>query len=99
MSFSSKRLFSILIFVLATVWIIAYQYPDNNLHLIACDVGQGDAMLAVYGKTQILVDGGPGRQVLDCLSEHLPFWDREIELVVSTHPQQDHYGGLVDVFQ
>lgn len=29
----------------------------------------------------------------------MPFWDREIELVVSTHPQKDHYFGLIEVFR
>lgn len=72
---------------------------DKNLHLIACNVGQGDAILAVYGKTQILVDGGQDRKILDCLSRYLPFWDREIELVVLTHPQKDHFGGLIEVFK
>ena len=72
---------------------------DKKLHLVACNVGQGDAILAVYGEIQILVDGGPDRRVLDCLSEHLPFWDREIELVVLTHPQKDHFGGLIEVFK
>ncbi len=37
--------------------------------------------------------------VLTCLSNHLPFWDRQIELVVSTHPDADHLVGLVDVLK
>ena len=34
------------------------ELPDQNLHVIACNVGLGDAVLVVYGKTQILTDGG-----------------------------------------
>ncbi|MBI2405427.1 MBL fold metallo-hydrolase [Candidatus Microgenomates bacterium] len=71
--------------------------PDRNLHVIFCDVGQGDAILATYGTTQILVDGGPDSKVLSCLSRHMPFWDRTVEGVLLTHPQEDHFGGLVDV--
>lgn len=76
------------------------QLPDDNLHLVFCDVGQGDATLIVTpsGK-QILVDGGAGGRVLSCLSNHLPFWDRTIEMVVLTHPQLDHFGGLIEVFK
>ncbi len=74
-------------------------YPDNNLHLIFCDVGQGDAILAIQGKTQVLIDGGPNNQVLDCLSKHLPFWDKELELVILTHPESDHLTGLVAVLE
>ena len=72
---------------------------DDKLHLITCDVGQGDAILAVYKGNQILIDGGPDRRVLDCLAKYMPFWDKKIELVILTHPQDDHYGGLVEVFR
>jgi len=82
-----------------TVWFAVFSYPDKKLHLIACDVGQGDAILAVFGETQILVDGGSNNKVLECLDSHLPFWDRTIELIVLTHPQTDHFGGLIDVFK
>jgi competence protein ComEC len=67
--------------------------------LIACDVGQGDAILATYGSYQVLFDGGPGRDVISCLGRHIPFWDRKIEAVILTHPEKDHYGGLVYVFR
>ena len=76
---------------------IAVAWPGNKLHFIACNVGQGDAILITQADIQVLVDGGPNNQVLDCLTDHLPFWDREIELVVSTHQDKDHLSGLVDV--
>ena len=62
-------------------------------------MGQGDAILIQKNTTQILIDGGPNNKVLDCLGKHMPFWDREIELVVLTHPEEDHYGGLIDVIK
>lgn len=94
-----KYLFVFLALVAVLIWLAVLTYPKPRLKLVACDVGQGDAILAVYGKTQILVDGGVGNKVLDCLSRHIPFWDRQIELVVLTHPQLDHFGGLVEVFE
>lgn len=57
---------------------IAFALPDSNLHLVVCDVGQGDAILVKYRSTQVLVDGGPGSKVTQCLSRNLPFWDREL---------------------
>jgi len=72
---------------------------DDNLKIVTCDVGQGDAILLIYQKTQVLVDGGPNNKVLDCLSRHVPFWDRTIEIVVNTHPEADHATGLVDVLE
>lgn len=88
-----------LVLITALVWSAALSLPDQNMHLIACDVGQGDAILIQQGRIQILIDGGRGREVMDCLSENMPFWDREVELVILTHPQLDHFGGLIDVFR
>ena len=70
----------------------------GKLRLVFCDVGQGDGMLLITpsGK-DIVVDGGPGTKIVDCLGENLPFWDRTIEMVVLTHPQKDHMEGLLSV--
>jgi len=74
--------------------------PDDKLHVSFLDIGQGDAVLIQKGNTQVLVDGGPGGQALNlALSEKMPFWDRTIELVVLTHPHDDHITGLVDVLK
>ncbi len=88
-----------LILVLSVVWLAVITFPDNNLHIIACDVGQGDAMLLTYKNFQVLIDGGPNSKVLPCLSGHMPFWDRQIEVVILTHPEADHFIGLIDVFK
>ena len=81
------------------MWRAAFVVPDQKLHIVACDVGQGDGILIYLGQTQILVDGGPNGSIIGCLERHMPFWDRSIELVVLTHPQSDHYGGLINVFE
>lgn len=76
----------------------AAQWPDDNLHIVACDVGQGDATLLIQGSTQVVVDGGPSpARLAHCLEKHMPFWDRTIELMVVTHPQFDHFNGLTGV--
>jgi competence protein ComEC len=79
----------------------AYAMPDNQLHVSFLDVGQGDAILIQTPNHQdILVDGGPSAQsISQQLSKHLPFWDRTIELVVLTHPHEDHLTGLLEVLQ
>ena len=94
-----KYILGFLALTAATIWLAVLAFPDPKLHLIACDVGQGDAILASYGTNQVLIDGGPDNRVLDCLADHLPFWDREIELVILTHPQTDHFNGLIEVFR
>jgi len=75
------------------------QWPDQNLHLIACDVGQGDGIIITHRFTQVVIDGGPNSNITNCLSNHTPFWDRTIELVILTHPDYDHYRGLIDLVE
>ena len=101
--FYMSQLWSKLLFTLALavgfVWLIVTKIPDNNLHLIFCDVGQGDAILVTYKTTQILIDGGPDRKVLDCLAKFMPIWDHQIEAILLTHPQADHATGLISVIR
>jgi competence protein ComEC len=74
--------------------------PDDELHISFLDVGQGDAILIEWGSQQVLIDGGPSPQTLTReLGERMPFWDRTIELVVLTHPDNDHISGLVEVLE
>ena len=94
-----KNIYLALSLALIVVWMAVFAYPEKKLHLIACDVGQGDAILATYGTTQILIDGGASSKVVECLGRNMPFWDRKIEVVLLTHPQLDHFGGLSDVFK
>ncbi len=73
-------------------------WPDGRLHVAFLDVGQGDAILIRQGGRTVLVDGGPDSQsVLNALSDQLPFWDRDIDLIVLTHPDADHITGLIEV--
>ena len=76
---------------------VLLSYRPGIVQVVACDVGQGDAMFIQLGSTQILVDGGPDSKVMDCLGRYMNFWDRKLELVINTHPQKDHYGGLINV--
>jgi competence protein ComEC len=65
------------------------------------DVGQGDAILieAPDGR-RVLVDGGPsGDALVQALGEALPASEREIDLVVLTHAQDDHVTGLVELLR
>ncbi len=95
-----KKLFlGFLILLSLTIWIGVLTYPDDKLHIIACEVGQGDAILVTHKTVQVLIDGGPTNKVINCLSDFMPFWDRTIEIVLLTHPQADHMTGLVEVLR
>jgi competence protein ComEC len=47
----------------------------------------------------MLIDGGPSKSVLRELSKMMPFYDRSIDVVLVTHADQDHVGGIPDVLQ
>lgn len=81
----------------AAIWGAIFVLPDDNLHVVVCNVGQGDAILVSLGTNQILIDGGPDKQVLGCLARHTPFYDRQLEVMILTHPQADHLNGLIAV--
>ncbi|MEZ4592194.1 MAG: MBL fold metallo-hydrolase [Chloroflexota bacterium] len=63
-------------------------------------MGQGDAtFIQTPSGRQILVDGGLYPSVLnDQVGRQMPFWDKEIDLLIATHPDADHVSGLVGVF-
>lgn len=72
----------------------------KNLEVDFLDVGQGDAILIkAPGGQNILVDGGPDKTVLKRLGENLPWWDKQIDLMILTHAHDDHVTGLIDVLK
>lgn len=88
--------------ILAVIFAGIIYYCENNksLKVVFLDVSQGDAILVIQGQNQMLVDGGrDGKLILEKLGKYIPFWDRNIEVVVATHPDQDHIGGLVSVLK
>ena len=77
------------------------QLPDGRLHVHFLDVGKGEAVLIVTPDgQQVLIDGGASpTALLGELGRWMPFNDREIELVVVTHPGDERLGGLLGLAQ
>lgn len=62
------------------------------------DVGQGDAIyIETPDGVQLLIDGGPDSSVLRELPRVMPWFDRSLQMILATHADKDHIGGLVDV--
>lgn len=84
-------------FVLAALLLIApgrllvAQQPDS-IEVIFLDVGQGDAVLvrSFEGNTA-LIDAGNGTDILPLLAQ---FQVDSLDLVIASHPHQDHIGGM-----
>ncbi|MCF7846380.1 MAG: MBL fold metallo-hydrolase [Candidatus Peribacteraceae bacterium] len=99
-----KRIFRkiALVFTLVAVTaIIALSgLPSGKLELIFLDVGQGDAILiSTPDNHKVLIDAGPAGAILDPLAQELNFWERQIDLVILTHPDTDHIAGFVEVLK
>ena len=64
--------------------------------VVACDVGQGDAMLLRSGThSAVAIDVGPGEGAgADCLAR---YGVRRIDLLIITHPHEDHEGALPQI--
>lgn len=81
--------------------VLAYAFRQEEAPALAVsflDVGQGDSIL-VKGPTgiEMLIDGGKDRSVIRELPKAMGPLDRTIDLMVATHPDADHIGGLPDV--
>jgi competence protein ComEC len=62
------------------------------------DVGQGDAIfIEAPNGNQMLIDAGINKKVLRELGKAMPFYDRSIDVVMETHPDADHIGGMPPV--
>lgn len=92
-----KILVTISFSIFLTVFIVTAFKNISAFKIIVCDVGQGDGILISKGDWQAIVDAGPDNSMLMCLGKYMPFWDKKIELAVITHPQLDHFGGLIDI--
>ena len=102
MFFLLKRYYHLFLFGAAVLLgaVMFFSVSDGNLRVWALDVGQGDAVfIETPGKRQVLIDGGPNAKVLSELSAVMPFYDKSIDLMVLTHPQEDHIFGLVEVLK
>jgi len=94
----SSILKTIFLSIVVIILVVFLQASDKRTKIVFCDVGQGDAAyIRVKNRVDVLIDAGPGRKVVSCLGKHMPFYDRKIELVILSHPQKDHYGGLSDI--
>jgi len=67
--------------------------------IIACDVGQGDAVLIQHGQKRILIDSGPNSDVLECLPRVPILAFKRLDVAVLTHWDKDHVGGFASVLQ
>jgi len=93
-------IFGLIVFDIFVWHSIIFGGLNKNLEAYFLNVGQGDSELVILpGNVKILIDGGPNNKVIANLSQILPATDRYIDLIILSHPQADHFTGLIDVLK
>lgn len=88
------------IFVLSLVYWQFMLHRAPRFQITFLDIGQGDSALIQFrnGK-KMLIDCGPDKKVLSQIGAVLPWYDRQIDYLLVTHPDADHYAGCIDVLK
>ena len=102
-NFSKIKIYFLLLLLLSNGMIfytVLAESQNNILKVSFLDVGQGDAIfIESPAGNQLLIDGGPNKNILNALSRVMPFYDRSIDMILTTHPDQDHIGGIPEVLK
>ena len=74
--------------------------PDL-LRVTFFDIDRGHmTLIETPAGNRVLIDGGrDAEEAVRKLESRLPFWDRSLDLVLLTHPDVDHVGGLQAVME
>ncbi|MEG0297471.1 MAG: ComEC/Rec2 family competence protein [Clostridium sp.] len=72
---------------------------DGEMMISYMNVGQGDAAYIKVNDFDILIDAGPRSDVENLMSQLESKNIDDFEIVIATHPHEDHIGGMTDVFK
>lgn len=85
--------------ICASVWYVVLAEDRGNILKVAVlDIGQGDSIfIESPSGHKMLVDAGPPGALLPALAKVMPFYDHKIDAIVITSPDQNHFGGFMDI--
>jgi competence protein ComEC len=90
----------LLLGIIVTLVSIFFSTRTQLLEISFLDVGQGDAIfIRTPSGHKMLIDGGVSNKVLEKISKKIYFFDREIDVIIATHPDADHITGLIPVLE
>ncbi|MFH1565853.1 MAG: MBL fold metallo-hydrolase [bacterium] len=73
---------------------------EKFLEITVFDVGQGDSILIkTPNNKKVLIDGGPEESIVGKIPQNLPFFDCNVDIIISTHSHSDHLNGLNSVLK
>src|SRR3989338_2204829 len=89
-------LFSLVLLSIILWSVVFHEDRRGILTFAVLDIGQGDYIFIESPTgTQVLVDGGPDKNLMKKISDFLPFYDRHIDMIVVKNPDLDHYSGFI----
>ncbi len=99
MSVKYKFLIGCVVFaLLGAVYYLGACADNEYLRVSMLNVGQGDAILVTDPNGfQILIDAGPDDGVVQALESVVPLYDKSLDMLIVTHPDADHIGGVSSV--
>lgn len=72
----------------------------GKIKITFLDIGQGDATFIEFPNgEQMLIDCAIDARILEALGRVMPYYDRDIDYLMITHPDSDHYGGCEEVLE
>ncbi len=102
MNKKNRKVIEIMILIFIIIYLyLSYQYYQNNYNLEVSfiDVGQGDAIfIKTPNKKKIIIDFGDQKGVKE-LNKKIPWWSKEVDLLIITHPHDDHIAGIDNVIK
>lgn len=72
---------------------------NGNIEISYLDVGQGDSIYIKVNDFDILIDAGPRSDVNKLMKQLGEKNIDDFEIVIATHPHEDHIGGMTKVFE
>ena len=86
----------LLVIVILLLYAVFFKNTEGVLKFTIMDVGQGDSIyIESPTGVQIIVDGGPGNNLLKEIPKVLPWYDRSVDMIFVTNPDSDHYEGFI----
>lgn len=75
-----------------------YNQVNSHTKIVFCNVGEGSAVyIRVHNRVDILINTGPDKKLVSCLSSYMPFYDRDIEYLFITSFSKNYSSGLLSL--